>query len=173
MKKRIMAAMVAALTIALAADACTSAIVSGKLTANGRPLMWKNRDTNDLNNRVERIVAHDGLMEFVALFDARDLQDTAAWMGFNEAGSTEMTRTRAVRLSYASRKRQSSNFGHDISKTPDKAITMGISTMLSAKRIISSASNNSSYVLTLFDFINERPSSTSASKDANDSSGSS
>ena len=86
MKKRIMAALVATLTIALAADACTSAIVSGKLTANGRPLMWKNRDTNDLNNRVERIAGHDGLMEFVALFDARDLQDTAAWMGFNEAG---------------------------------------------------------------------------------------
>lgn len=81
-----MAALIAALITAFAVDACTSAIVSGKLTANGRPLMWKNRDTNDLNNRVERIAAHDGLMEFVALFDARDLQDTAAWMGFNEAG---------------------------------------------------------------------------------------
>ncbi len=57
-------------------------------------------------------------------------------VGFNEAGSNEKTRTRTVRLSYASRKRQASNFGHDISKTPDKAITMGISTMLSAKRII-------------------------------------
>ena len=79
-------ALVAVLAVVLAVDACTSAIVSGKLTANGRPLMWKNRDTNDLNNRVERIKAHDGLMEFVALFDARDLQDTAAWMGFNEAG---------------------------------------------------------------------------------------
>ena len=79
-------ALVAVLGVIVVADACTSAIVSGKLTANGRPLMWKNRDTNDLNNRVERIVAHDGLMEFVALFDARDLQDTAAWMGFNEAG---------------------------------------------------------------------------------------
>ena len=79
-------ALVAIMGVIMAADACTSAIVSGKLTANGRPLMWKNRDTNDLNNRVERIMGHDGLMEFVALFDARDLQDTAAWMGFNEAG---------------------------------------------------------------------------------------
>ena len=57
-------------------------------------------------------------------------------VGFNEAGSNEKTRTRAVRLSYASRKRQSANFNHDISSTPDKAITIGISTMLSAKRII-------------------------------------
>lgn len=68
------------------AVACTSAIVSGRLTANGRPLIWKHRDTNDLNNRVKRIEAHDGLLEFVALFDARDTRDTAAWMGMNERG---------------------------------------------------------------------------------------
>ena len=86
MKKRIILAVLAVLGVVMAIDACTSAIVSGKLTANGRPLMWKNRDTNDLNNRVERIPRHDGLMEFVALFDARDMRDTAAWMGFNEAG---------------------------------------------------------------------------------------
>ncbi len=57
-------------------------------------------------------------------------------VGFNEAGSNEKTRTRAVRLSYASRKRQSQNFNNDIAATPDKAITLGISTMLSAKKII-------------------------------------
>ena len=70
----------------LSSEACTSAIVSGKLTANGRPLLWKHRDTNDQNNRIARIKAHDGLLEFVALFDARDARDTAAWMGFNERG---------------------------------------------------------------------------------------
>lgn len=78
--------IVALLCSVIAADACTSAIVSGRLTANGRPLLWKNRDTNDQNNRVERIKAHDGLYEFVGLFDARDTRDTAAWMGFNEKG---------------------------------------------------------------------------------------
>ncbi len=57
-------------------------------------------------------------------------------VGFNEAGSNEKTRTRAVRLSYASRKRHAGNFNNDISATPDKAITMGISTMMSAKKII-------------------------------------
>ena len=57
-------------------------------------------------------------------------------VGFNEAGSNEKTRTRVVRLSYASRKRQAANFNNDISATPDKAITQGISTMLSAKKII-------------------------------------
>ena len=57
-------------------------------------------------------------------------------VGFNEAGADEKTRTRTVRLSYNSRKRQSENFNHDIAATPDKAITIGIGTMLSAKRII-------------------------------------
>lgn len=66
--------------------ACTSAIVSGRLTANGRPLMWKHRDTGEQNNRIERVKAHDGLFEFVALFDARDSKDSAAWIGFNERG---------------------------------------------------------------------------------------
>jgi glucosamine-6-phosphate deaminase len=57
-------------------------------------------------------------------------------VGFNEAGSTPKSRTRTVRLSYKSRKRQAKNFNHDISLTPDKAITIGIGTMLSAGRII-------------------------------------
>ena len=57
-------------------------------------------------------------------------------VGFNEAGSNEKTRTRTVRLSYKSRKRQSRNFNHDFSSTPESAITMGIGTMLTAGRII-------------------------------------
>ena len=57
-------------------------------------------------------------------------------VGFNEAGSNEKTRTRVVRLSYNSRKRQSANFNNDMAVTPDKAITVGIGTMLSAKKII-------------------------------------
>ena len=70
----------------VAVEACTSAIVSARLSATGRPLLWKNRDTGCQDNRVERYPAHNGLLEFVALFDARDTRDTAAWMGFNERG---------------------------------------------------------------------------------------
>ncbi len=56
-------------------------------------------------------------------------------IGFNEAGATEKSITRTVLLPYASRKRQARNFAGDVIKTPDKAIAMGISTMLSAKKI--------------------------------------
>ncbi|MBR6250298.1 MAG: glucosamine-6-phosphate deaminase [Bacteroidales bacterium] len=57
-------------------------------------------------------------------------------VGFNESGSNETTRTRTVRLSYSSRKRQSRNFNHDIAVTPQSAITMGIGTMMTADHII-------------------------------------
>ncbi len=88
--KKILAFVIYVATATTLAWPCTSAIVSGKLTATGRPMMWKHRDTNDQNNRVERVKAHDGAMEFVALFDARDRRDTAAWTGMNTAGFAVM-----------------------------------------------------------------------------------
>ena len=89
-------------------------------------------------------VPKDKLSEYCIRFDAmaRNLDllvmgiGEQGQVGFNEAGSNEKTRTRVVRLSYGSRKRQAGNFNGDIANTPDKAITMGISTMLSAKRIM-------------------------------------
>ena len=56
-------------------------------------------------------------------------------IGFNEFAATENSRTRTVMLPYTSRKRQSKNFGGNMEATPDKAIAMGISTMMSAKKI--------------------------------------
>lgn len=57
-------------------------------------------------------------------------------LGFNEAGSSEKSRTRTVRLSYKSRKRQARNFNGDLASTPQSAITIGLGTMLSASKII-------------------------------------
>ena len=57
-------------------------------------------------------------------------------VGFNEAGTSAKSRTRTVRLSHQSRKRQSRSFLGAIEATPSMALTIGISTMLSAKRII-------------------------------------
>ena len=39
----------------LPAWACTSAVVSGKATPDGRPLLWKHRDTDFLKNHVEYV----------------------------------------------------------------------------------------------------------------------
>ena len=57
-------------------------------------------------------------------------------IGFNEAGSSEKSRTRTVLLSYKSRKAQSRNFNGNIADTPKTAITVGIATLMSAKKII-------------------------------------
>ena len=56
-------------------------------------------------------------------------------IGFNEAGASDKSRTRTVLLPYASRKRQTRNFAGILEQTPDKAIAMGISTMMTAKKI--------------------------------------
>ena len=57
-------------------------------------------------------------------------------VGFNEAGTSIKSRTRAVLLPYRSRKIQAKNFNGDINATPKMAITMGLSTMMSAKHVI-------------------------------------
>ncbi|MBP3317050.1 MAG: glucosamine-6-phosphate deaminase [Alistipes sp.] len=56
-------------------------------------------------------------------------------IGFNEPGSYAKSVTRMVQLTYHSRKVQSSQF-FGIDNTPKLAITMGLNTVMSAKRIV-------------------------------------
>jgi hypothetical protein len=60
-------------------------IIGAKASANGRPLMWKHRDTGNEDNFVER-VARPGKLAYVALFNGGDSLLREAWMGMNEAG---------------------------------------------------------------------------------------
>lgn len=68
------------------ANACTSAIISADITADGRPLLWKNRDTSHTDNKVEFVRPDDGRMAYVALFNASDRDCREAWIGMNTAG---------------------------------------------------------------------------------------
>lgn len=68
------------------ASACTSAIISAGATADGRPLLWKNRDTSATDNKVETIVFTDGRLSYTALFNASDRDCREAWMGMNING---------------------------------------------------------------------------------------
>lgn len=56
-------------------------------------------------------------------------------IGFNEGGAAPTSRTRTVTLSYQSRKRQARNFNGEMSATPKTALTMGLGTMLSSKKV--------------------------------------
>ncbi len=64
------------------AENCTSAVVAGWVTADGRPLLWKNRDIEEKNNQV--VFLTEGPLKAIAIVNAGSL--TSVWMGVNEAG---------------------------------------------------------------------------------------
>lgn len=65
---------------------CTSAIIGPKASGTGRPLLWKHRDTSNIDNKVEYVPSINGSYGYVALFNADDLKLEQAWMGMNEVG---------------------------------------------------------------------------------------
>jgi len=89
-------------------------------------------------------ISRDKLAGFCADFDEKASGMDLLVMGigeegqvaFNENGAERFSRTRSVLLSYNSRKRQAHNFGGDIAKTPKLAVTLGMRTILSAKKVI-------------------------------------
>lgn len=77
------------ITLALAilshqAWACTSVIVSGKVTPDGRPYIFKNRDTPDVDNL--EVVVHGSGYTFLATVAAKDSLAHNIWAGHNEKG---------------------------------------------------------------------------------------
>ncbi|MCH4148011.1 MAG: carcinine hydrolase/isopenicillin-N N-acyltransferase family protein [Prevotella sp.] len=64
--------------------ACTSAVISGKATADGRPLLWKNRDTDHLQNSVKYFAG--GRYAFIGIVNSRAKHPKEVWAGQNSAG---------------------------------------------------------------------------------------
>ena len=82
--------LLAGLLSVLPADACTSAIFTGKATPDGRPLLWKHRDTGELNNRIEFFPSGNGRKySFIGLVNS-NVMDGEVWTGTNEAGFSIM-----------------------------------------------------------------------------------
>ena len=78
------------LLVAIPSDACTSGIWTGKSTPDGRPLLWKHRDTGELNNRIEFFPAGNGRKySFLGLVNS-PVQDGEVWTGTNEVGFSIM-----------------------------------------------------------------------------------
>lgn len=74
---------------AISAYCCTSMIVSGQASADGRPLLWKHRDTSASNNFLYRVEGNPetGKIGYVGLFNGGDsLILEEVWMGMNDAG---------------------------------------------------------------------------------------
>lgn len=84
--RKILVAMAVAAAGCAAAAACTSAIISAHATADGRPLLWKHRDTSATDNKVERRSFTDSSLTYVALYNASDRDCREAWIGMNMSG---------------------------------------------------------------------------------------
>lgn len=82
-----------ALLLALAAVAvftaspgeeCSTLVATGAATVDGAPLLWKNRDTSRLSNKV--VFVNDVPHSYLAVANAEDAAGRMAWGGVNDAG---------------------------------------------------------------------------------------
>ena len=65
--------------------ACSSAVISGKVTPDGRPLLWKNRETGHLRNHMAYVKGEK--YDFVANVNSDNFPKLKeAWVGSNTAG---------------------------------------------------------------------------------------
>jgi hypothetical protein len=65
--------------------ACSSAVISGKVTPDGRPLLWKNRETGHLKNHMAYVKGEK--YDFVANVNSDNFPKLKeAWVGSNTAG---------------------------------------------------------------------------------------
>lgn len=79
----IIASVFAALSF-LSAEACTSAVISGRATKSGRPLLWKHRDTGTEWNHIEHLQGKR--FAFTGLVNSNDAERKEVWAGANERG---------------------------------------------------------------------------------------
>ncbi|PQL93532.1 carcinine hydrolase/isopenicillin-N N-acyltransferase family protein [Apibacter adventoris] len=64
--------------------ACTTAVVSGKATPDGRPILYKNRDTQTLHSRL--IYSTQGKYSFIGMVNPMDIEEKSVLNGHNSAG---------------------------------------------------------------------------------------
>ena len=63
---------------------CTTAVISGKYTKDGRPMLWKNRDTWAINNVL--MYFEDGKYPYLGLVNSKDIEGKSVWIGMNSTG---------------------------------------------------------------------------------------
>jgi len=63
---------------------CTTFIISGKNTPDGKPILYKNRDTGTLDNAI--VFFSDGKYQYIGIVDSRESWKKEVWGGLNSAG---------------------------------------------------------------------------------------
>lgn len=82
----VMALLAALLLSEIDASSCTTVIVGAKMSATGRPLIWKQRDTSNPFNVVVHIPASDTSLAYTGIFSAKDTLRRRVYAGANSAG---------------------------------------------------------------------------------------
>jgi hypothetical protein len=86
--KQIRVLLLAGLVFMLAdteqADACTTAVISGRGTPDGRPLLYKHRDSDYYQNKL--MTFNDGKYAYIGLVNSEDTEGKEIWEGANSAG---------------------------------------------------------------------------------------
>ena len=86
--KKIVVTFVALISICIESLACTSAIVASHRSSEGAPLLWKHRDSDDGNSRVEYVQTDK--YAYTAVVPNNKTHATAVYMGINEKGLAVM-----------------------------------------------------------------------------------
>ncbi|MBI9053853.1 MAG: hypothetical protein JEY96_08555 [Bacteroidales bacterium] len=68
--------------------ACTTAVVSGKYTKDGRPILWKHRDSDFNDNKLMYFT--DGKYNYIGLVNSEDIKGEQVWGGTNSTGFSIM-----------------------------------------------------------------------------------
>jgi len=84
MKKKITILILLTSLISLCLYPCTTAVISGKASSDGRSYIWKLRDTGDRDNIYRYF--DDGKYSYVGLMNSNDLEGEHVWGGSNSAG---------------------------------------------------------------------------------------
>ncbi|MCY1635846.1 carcinine hydrolase/isopenicillin-N N-acyltransferase family protein [Marinifilum sp. D737] len=66
------------------AGACTTAVISGKYTKDGRPMIWKLRDTESFENKMMYFT--DGKYPYIGMINSNDEKGEQVWGGSNAMG---------------------------------------------------------------------------------------
>jgi hypothetical protein len=82
--RKIISIILVVLSLNNSVNSCTTFIISGKYTSDGKPILFKNRDTDLMDNSL--VYFKDGKFDYIALVDANSTWDKMVWGGYNETG---------------------------------------------------------------------------------------
>ena len=71
-------------SVCVEAEECSTAVVSGAASVDGRPILWKNRDTDHLSNKV--VFVDETPCAYLGIVDADDASGRRVYVGLNAAG---------------------------------------------------------------------------------------